>query len=76
MNADITYVQCFGLTEPVHSCWLKLADRVASDGWASIDRKTFASSLASSVDVSYSHLASAAFKDIDTDFEYVALFDN
>ena len=76
MNIDPKNIACFGFTLPKKDSWFQLLHPVATQGWQSIDEKQFEKSLNDNVIAAYQNMVSMSFKDLDTDFDYLAGFDN
>lgn len=76
MNIDIKSIACFGFSSPKANSWLKRTENIPSNGWNQIDDETFEENLNANTVQSYKNIATIKFKDIDTDFEYIAMFLN
>ena len=76
MNVDPKNIACFGFSLPRKDSWYMLLHDVAAKGWKSIDKDKFEKTLNENVLGAYSHLVNFEFKDIDTDTDYLAVFDN
>lgn len=76
MNVDLKNIACFGFTLPRKDSWYVLLHKVVSEGWKSIDIDTFQKTLNENVLEAYEHIVNILLRDIDTDTEYLARFDN
>lgn len=76
MNVDLKNIACFGFTLPREESWYMVLHKVNSSGWKSIDMDAFQKTLNENVLGAYQHMVNIQFRDIDTDTEYLAVFDN
>jgi len=75
-NIDLRNIACFGFTMPRKESWRTLLKKVSSNGWKSVDDRLLEKSLVENVKSSYVSMVSMSFKDLDTDVDYIASFDN
>ena len=76
MNVDLKNIACFGFTLPRKDSWYMVLHKAASSGWKSIDVDLFQKTLNENVLGAYEHMVNIQFVDLDTDTEYLAVFDN
>lgn len=76
MNVDLKNIACFGFTLPREESWYMVLHKVNSSGWKSIDMDAFQKTLNENVLGAYQYMVNIQFRDIDTDTEYLAVFDN
>lgn len=76
MNVDLKNIACFGFTLPKKDSWYVVLHKAASEGWKAIDMDTFQKTLNENVLGAYEFMVNIQCKDIDTDTEYLAIFDN
>ena len=76
MNIDLKNIECFGFTFPRKDSWYVVLQKSVSKGWKSIDIDTFQKTLNENVLRSYEYIVNILSRDIDTDTEYLASFNN
>lgn len=76
MNIDLKNIACFGFTLPRKDSWRTVVHKVEASGWKSVDMDSFQKTLNENVLGAYEHIVNIQFMDLDTDTEYLAVFDN
>ena len=76
MNIDLKNITCFGFTLPRKDSWYIVLHKVSSAGWKSIDVNKFQKQFNENVLGSCDYMVNIQFKDIDSDTEFLAVFDN